>query len=191
MSRPPSATVDELEKYWAYIRTLKDGDELEWSIETNQMPHWEDICSKLLKVNDTIPEAVRNRYVERVRRQRYGHEGVYRIIGLTADHDTEKPATIKRLHGRDTTGTLYIGQAGNLYQRLDQFQRSVRIRFSRGHMAGVWWQQCWLLSEMFPPARLAFATMRTPVGTSEGTEFDLIRAYLNSFGDTPPLNCSF
>ncbi len=54
--------------------------------------------------------------------------GVYRLIGLTAEHDVTALASIDRISGRDQTGTLYIGSAGNLLGRLGRLVRSLRER---------------------------------------------------------------
>lgn len=186
MSRPP-ATVAELERYWEWCRTVKPNDTMEYLenesenyISTYRMPPWEDICSQLYWRREAASGGDFPRF-----------EGVYRLIGL-ADDDPEKPATLTRLHGNDTTGTLYIGQSSNLNRRLNQFLGvPVQYGYGNDHPAFLRWRASWILGERFPPQRLAFDMLRTPDGTAPGIEADLIRAYLNSFGDTPPLNCSF
>src|SRR5437899_7209935 len=89
----------------------------------------------------------------------WGYRGVYRLIGLADDHAISKPATITRLHGQDTTGTLYIGQSSSLHQRLNRLRRSL----SKGaltHSAGVTLQDCLILRDRFPSQRLAVTMLR-------------------------------
>lgn len=179
MSRPPSATVEELEKYWEYRKTVKIGDVLEIYIETERMPPWGDICSELPWMRRGVGTAFRQKV--------HGYSGVYRLVGLTIEGDVGTPAIITRLHGQDTTGTLYIGKAGQLHQRLNQFRRSLIREMS--HEAAYTYRESRIMQEKFP--RLAFAMLETPANMAFGVEQDLIRAYLNSFGDSPPLNCSF
>ena len=49
----------------------------------------------------------------------------YRLFGLTSEGDINAPAILNRVCGQDTTGTLNIGHAGNLNNRLNQLRRSL------------------------------------------------------------------
>ena len=111
-----------------------------------------------------------------------------RLVGLTQVQGWH-PTRIPRLGGEDETGTLYIGEAGWLHERLNQFRRSCHREESHG--AGRMWRDCDLLSVNFPMDKLGVAILGTSVRMHEKIEGDLVRAYLNSFGDTPPLNCSY
>jgi hypothetical protein len=174
-------TVQELRDYWTYIDELKPGQAIERYIETSAMPSWDQICQQLdwdhYKLNDGY-----------FSRKDHGFCGVYILFGL----ETEKrlaPATINRNCGQDQNGTLYIGEAGWLNQRLNQMRRSLRGEDTHG--ASRMWRQSAILNSRFPSNKLGVAILLTRVSMHPWIERDLIRAYLNSFGDTPPLNCSF
>jgi hypothetical protein len=52
------------------------------------------------------------------------------------------------------------------------------------------WRESRVLGSI-PLSNLGIAMLGTSVRMHEFIERDLIRAYFNSFGDTPPLNCSY
>jgi hypothetical protein len=114
-------------------------------------------------------------------RKNHGYCGVYRLIGLAAEGDIAKPVTLNRACGQDTTGTLYIGKSVSLHRRLNQ----LRLR-QPTHNAIHTLQRMPRLQ--FPPGTLAIALYFTEVGMCSWIENDLIQAYINSFGDSPPLN---
>jgi hypothetical protein len=172
-------SVRELEEYWEYRESLKDGDTLERHIGTYEMPPWDEICSELSWHFDKVG---------RFSRKGHGYCGVYRIIGLATDK-AFKPAAISRACGEDVSGTLYVGESRWLNERLNQFRRSLRGEDTHG--ASRLWRQSMTLKSKFPSNQLGIATFFTRVRMHEVIESDLIRAYLDSFGDTPPLNCSF
>jgi hypothetical protein len=87
--------------------------------------------------------------------------------------------------GQDTTGTLNIEHAGNLNNRLNQLRRSL-LGSEKPHGA-YRLKDIPLLEKQFSSNKLAIALLFT--GNSPSlVEGDLIKAYMNSFGDTPPLN---
>lgn len=175
-------SVSELEDYWKYRQNLKNGEIIMRYIETSEMPPWEAICLHL------------NWHIYRVNagyfsRKDVGYVGVYRLVALEVDDAPTRPATIRRVCGEDRSGTLYIGEGGWLNQRLNQLRRSLRSEDTHG--ASRMWRDSAVLKSKFPLNKLRVAVLFTPVGMSGHIEQDLIRAYLNSFGDTPPLNCSY
>jgi hypothetical protein len=87
-------------------------------------------------------------------------------------------ATLNRVYGQDISGTLYIGETGNLSSRLNQLRLS-----THGAIRAL--RRIPLLN--YPSNKLGVALLFTGRDTS-GVERDLIHAYMNSFGDTPPLN---
>jgi hypothetical protein len=175
--------VADLRAYWDYLGTIEEGFEIKQHVLTTKMPPWNDICIELswrwYGVNDGF-----------FRRKHHGYCGVYRLVGLEADGAFSKPAAISRLGGQDRSGTLYIGESGMLNERLNQL-RAALLRGGDTHGAGRMWRDSTLLVSRFPTSRLAIAMLATDPRFGEWIEKDLIRAYLNSFGDSPPLNCSF
>jgi hypothetical protein len=145
-------------------------------IEASRIPPWEDICAELHWERYTVGGAP---FTER----HHGYRGVYRIFGLTTENDPRTPAVINRAFGSDSNGTLYIGKAKFFDLRLNKF------RLSRGHKAADLLRACSFLRTAFPHEKLGVAMFTT--GAADTVERDLISAYLNSFGDTPPLNCSY
>jgi hypothetical protein len=111
--------------------------------------------------------------------------GVYRLIALASKGDLSKPAILNRACGQDTSGTLYIGEASNLSRRLNQLRRSAGHRRERSHGAIGMLR---LIARLdYPAEKLGIALMFTGRDT-RAVERDLLHAYINSFGDTPPLN---
>src|SRR5580704_4065015 len=91
------------------------------------MPAWADLCSEL----DWESHLVDAGYFAK---KHHGFCGVYRLIGLATESEVHKPATLSRACGQDTSGTLYIGEAGSLNSRLNQLRRSL---FSREDSHGA------------------------------------------------------
>lgn len=117
-------SVGELQEYWRYVETLKDGQVLERHVGGSQMPLWDEICYglgwRVYKLDDGYFD-----------RKRFGYCGVYRLIGL-AINEAVSPATIGRACGDDSTGTLYLGESGWLNERLNQMRRSLHGEGTRG-----------------------------------------------------------
>ena len=174
-------SVSKLQDYWRYIEGLKDSVVIEGYIPTSKMPPWDEICSELPWQTYCIDGGP-------FRNKHHGYCGVYRLIGLVTDRPL-KPATISRTCTDDATGTLYIGEAGWLNDRLNQLRRSLHSEDS--HPASRMWKQSPVLRSKFPANKLGVSLFFTSVRMHKLVESDLIRAYLNAFGDTPPLNCSF
>jgi hypothetical protein len=173
-------SVAELQDYWTYYESLPEGSVIDRSVSTSEMPLWFDICKKL---------EWRHFPLGRFRQKKHGFCGVYRLVALQSA-SVWVPARISRLGGEDRSGTLYIGEAGWLHERLGRLHRSCS-KGEGSHGAGKIWRDCNLLRTRFPREKLGVAIVRTSARMHEKIERDLIRAYLNSFGDTPPLNCSY
>jgi hypothetical protein len=174
--RSQQLSVSELQAYWKQVDTLTEG---EWIgvISIYQMPPWTDICQEL----NWHFHQVDGGYFSA---KNHGFCGVYRLIALASEGDLTKPAPLNRVCGQDTTGTLYIGEARDLSQRLNQLRRSADRR-ERSHGAIGMLRQITKLD--YPTEKLGIALLFTSRHT-RGVERDLLHAYINSFGDTPPLN---
>jgi hypothetical protein len=172
-------SVVELEQYWDTFDKLVVGEGLE-TLPLRLLPPWEDICRKL----GWHSYRVQGGYFTK---KDYAHSGVYRLIGLAADDDVTQAATLNRVCGQDPTGTLYIGHAGRLNERLNQLRRTLLSRHENSHGAIGALLSVTELASRFPPNRLAISLLDTGIRPRfvEGT---LIRAYRNTFGDNPPLN---
>lgn len=115
--------------------------------------------------------------------------GVYRLIAL---NEQGNPATLNRMCGGDTTGTLYIGVEGKTFSdrsRLGQLVRSLRSprrRTNQEHQAGYRLRSHPELNSRFPEARVALTWCYCDTPTS--AERALFEVYFASFGDNPPLN---
>ncbi len=175
-------SVRQLQDYWQYVEDLKVGEIRERYIGTRDMPPWEEICRDLCwdlyRVDDGY-----------FSKKDIGHCGVYRLFGLSDDDKVIASAVINRVCGPDSSGTLYIGEFGWLNERLNQLRRSLHREDTHG--ASALWRQSTALRSKFPIEKLGVAVLSTGARTYKMIEEDLVRAYLNSFGDTPPLNCSF
>lgn len=172
-------SVQELEKYWQRIETLnKIGDRIDDPITLCRMPPWNNICFELNWKTRLLEDGCFSK-------KHHGYCGVYRLIGLASEGDLTKPATLNRVCGQDTTGTLYIGEAGFLSDRLNQLRRSL-LSNENSHGAIRRLKRNPLLKSGFPSNKLAIALLFTGLKTGM-VQNDLIEAYINSFGDTPPL----
>jgi hypothetical protein len=171
-------SVYELKKYWKTADALAEGDSMD-VIPLCYMPPWNNLCSEL---GWRLHRAAGGYFSKK----HHGHCGVYRLIGLAAEGDLKRPATLNRVCGQDTTGTLYIGESGSLNTRLNQLRRTLKSR-EASHNAISMLRSIPLLKLKFSPNKLAIALLFTGRNT-RFVESNLIEAYMNSFGDTPPLN---
>ena len=169
-------SVGLLKEYWKKFDTLTV-DEAMLSLSISQMPPWTDLCSGLRWETHSITSGS---FSEKY----HGRGGVYRLIALAPAGDSIGPAILNRVCGQDATGTLYIGEAGTLSARLNQVRRS--FRRERSHGAINMLRKIPVLN--YPPNRLAVALCFTSAQSRKLVEEHLIYAYINSFGEMPPLN---
>lgn len=175
--RPQQLTVSQLNAHWRTLDAAPAGSEFS-RLGIWQMPPWKDLCSELgwefhLPDSDYFGE------------KHHGYCGVYRLIALASEDDA-RPATLNRVAGQDASGTLYIGQSSVLSRRLNELLRSGwGHRNEDSHGAISMLKQIPLLNYL--PKKVGISLLFT-VRDSCMVEGDLIRAYMNSFGDTPPLN---
>jgi hypothetical protein len=171
-------SVSMLKEHWERAHALTVG-EIIGVIPICQMPPWSNLCSEL-------PWEIYSIEGGSFSAKDHGFCGVYRLIALAVEGDPTNPAVLNRVCGQDATGTLYIGQAKSLSGRLNQLRRSARShRPESSHGAISMLRQIPILN--FPLDNLAVALLFTG-GATTCVESDLIHAYMNSFGDTPPLN---
>lgn len=172
-------SVSMLKDHWKRFDALAVGESIVM-ISISQMPPWNDLCSELSWETHAIDDD------SHFSAKNHGFWGVYRLIALASEGDLTKPAVLNRVCGQDTTGTLYIGEATSLSNRLNQLRRSARShRPERSHGAVSMLRQIPILD--FPLNKLGVALLFTGRHTT-CVERDLIHAYMNSFGDSPPLN---
>ena len=172
----------ELQEYWQAFDELKPGTAMDRAYGTREMPPWQELCYELdWDLYWVEGSSFSKRY--------HGYCGVYRLVALANTEGDPKPAQLDRVCGSDPTGTLYIGEAGGLSERLNQMRRSFGREDSHG--ASSFWRQSSALRARFPLTKLGIALLYTGTKVRQMVERDLVRAYLNSFGDTPPLNCSY
>lgn len=170
--------VQALQEHWRRSHALVVGESIS-VIPIHMMPPWDAVCTEL---NWSLYHVSGGYFSAR----HHGFCGVYRLIALEVAGDLQRPAKLNRLCGQDPTGTLYIGEASNLSSRLNQLRRSARkYRSERSHGAISMLRQITRLD--YPEEKLGVALMFTGRHT-RSIERDLLNAYINSFGDTPPLN---
>ena len=174
------ADVRELENYWNRVEQKKSiaGAMIDY-FPLERMPPWDEICRKLdweLHLVDGDP----------FREKDHGYCGVYRLIALASEGNVNKPATLSRVAGQDTRGTLYIGESAFLHRQLNELRRSFGSEYA--HNAIDMLLSIPLLKSKYPSNKLGLALLPTGINMNKHVEKDLIRAYMNSFGDTPPLN---
>jgi hypothetical protein len=171
-------SVGMLKEYWEKIDALAEGEAL-FSLSIFEMPPWNNLCSELSWEFHKIDSGYFSA-------KNHGFCGVYRLIALASEGDTTKPAVLNRVCGQDTTGTLYIGEAKSLSNRLNQLRRSARSWRPEGSHGAI--SMLGRISVLdFPLNKLGVALLFTMPHTKM-VERHLIHAYMNSFGDAPPLN---
>ena len=175
---PKRKSVQDLLNVWNHNeKTSLTGAGLQY-LSIREMPSWDMICFFMPWKRYLLGSG----YFDK---ERFGYTGVYRLIALEVKDDITKPATLNRVCGQDMSGTLYIGEAIDLSRRLNQLRRTAEGRRERSHGAVIMLRQITALD--YPPAKLGIALMFTGYRTKD-IERDLICAYMNTFGDTPPLN---
>ena len=171
-------SVRDLRKHWEDGDKLEEGESMV-GVPLSLLPPWTDLCSKLSWKLCLVD----NRDFTK---KQYGHCGVYRLVALGPEGDFAKPLTLNRVCGQDITGTLYIGRAAWLNERLNGLRRSLRVhRPEYSHRAAHMLRSIPSLNAL--AGKLAVALLFTGKET-RSVEINLIEAYMNSFGDTPPLN---
>ena len=111
--------------------------------------------------------------------------GVFRLIGIDSDSGDRNPVVIDRTCGRDTSGTLYIGEGSPLDREIGNVIKS--LVGSGRHNAGVRLRANAKLTDRFRPGRLAISWCLVEAPAC-GSEDRLMRAYADEFGELPPLN---
>ena len=174
-------TVDDLRRKWEADVTIEN-------IPTQRMPPWDAVCFDLSWKPDCCPILG-----SRFKKLRFDYPGVYRLIGCASRETIKRnqrfrvvfPTVINRACGQDTNGTLYIGCGRPLSSRLNALRRSLH-RGSAEHGAPETLRYYSRLNQIFPPDKLAIAVFQC--FNCKYAESDLLDAYINSFGEIPPLN---
>jgi hypothetical protein len=179
MDAPARLSVSQLNEYWDGVASLK-GEETMRALHSRQMPPWEDICGQL---NWRLHRLDQGYFSEK----HHGFCGVYRLTAYENETDFFEPTTLNRLCAPDPTGTLYVGHASQLHTRLNQLRRSFdEYKYERSHGVPYALRALpWIRT--IPVSRLGVAVLFTNRLTRM-VERDLIRAYMNTYGDAPPLN---
>lgn len=172
---PPRFSASQLEQYWSDAAAQPKGTSIR-RISLSEMPPWSEICSGL-------PWRSRRAEAGFLTDKKHGFRGVYRLFAFSSD--ITRPAVFNRLCGQDATGTLYIGKANSLSNRLNQARRSAGSRREGSHAAAGRWAR--IASGNFPSHKLGIAFLFTRC-QPRLAEVTLIDAYINSFGEMPPLN---
>jgi len=108
--------------------------------------------------------------------------GAY-VVGLRLGGGRQ--LVVPRLLGNDEQGALDIGESGDLLARITSLQGCASGRHARGHMAG--WRYRYLrLADKLPVGDLVVAWRLGQ--DSYLLEAETMVAYVNAFGELPPLN---
>ena len=95
---------------------------------------------------------------------------------------------LHRAHGIDDYGILTIGKTSSLRSRLQSFWRCANKKDAQGHMAG-WRFAYYNLGAKFPVENLLMQWSECEDEPSaKRAEAELLRLYIDSHGEQPPLN---
>lgn len=118
-----------------------------------------------------------------IQRDHHYNGGVYKLFCM---HGVEKKP-INRLLGTDKDGILYIGQTQCFLSRVIDLKKSITPGYeSQNHDAGNRYKANPKIAEMFPYDELYVELLAT--NYPEKCEKKEINAYINRFGELPPLN---
>lgn len=110
--------------------------------------------------------------------------GVYRLVALNG-HGSMTPLVCKRLCGDDESGTLYIGQSSYLHGRVSLLVRST----NPASPVQAYRKLPEILMRTFPVECLAVTWQRSGnTDLARSKEGNLLRNYVATFGELPPLN---
>lgn len=110
--------------------------------------------------------------------------GAYVLSAQSALGGSE-PIRLNRMLGTDEWAVLDIGESANLAGRIKQLARCTSNASARGHMAG--WRYAYLrLAEKLPPHDLLVSWRADR--ECYRLEAETMAAYVNAFGELPPLN---
>jgi hypothetical protein len=172
-------TVSQLRAYWRLRHEAEVGARHR-TLYFSEMPLWDEVCEALDWESHLPTDG-------HFGKKEYGYWGVYRLIALTEDRSETRPAALNRIAGTDTTGTLYIGESTELSARLNGIRRS-----GWGHRNEDSHDAIKMLSQLsclnYLPDKIGIVLHFTDVRDTELVERHLIWSYMNTFGDTPPLN---
>ena len=98
------------------------------------------------------------------------------------------PVSIGRIAGIDDSGLLYIGctYKQNLRQRLENFIRSKNFERTNNHSGGNKISERQVLQKFFKTGEILFSTVSAK--DPQHKERDEIHAYVQIYGEKPPLN---
>ena len=170
-------TAFEISEYWSRVGKLVEGEVI-GAPSMHHLPPWYELCSEL----EWTYHKVGGGYFSN---ENFGFRGVYRIVALASEEDLWQPAILNRVCGHDATGTLYIGEAGNISARLNQLRRTAQNRRERSHGAMQMLRSITRLK--YPVDKLGVAILFTRC-FPRIVERHLLESYIISFGDMPPLN---
>jgi hypothetical protein len=99
MTKGTRVSAWDLLELWERNDKASAGDQL-GLFQIYQMPPWDQICRVM---------SWQYYLVERgsFGKKNFGFRGVYRLIAPETEGDISKPATLNRMCGQDTSGTLY------------------------------------------------------------------------------------
>jgi predicted GIY-YIG superfamily endonuclease len=113
--------------------------------------------------------------------------GVYRLIALDASMPGIVPASLDRVCGIDSTGTLYIGVTKSLRRRLASLVSRNRTNdplSGSGHQ----FMNAKLARRFAPRLRAISWQKLDSAEAAHRREAELLRAYKARFGELPPMN---
>lgn len=109
--------------------------------------------------------------------------GIYRLFAVK----NNEPCPIPRVLEVDTSGTLYIGKADRFLNRVIDLKKSILPSYrGQSHDAGKRYKKLAPLQEKFPVDELMIQLTR--VDNPLEVERQELQAYINTFGEVPPLN---
>lgn len=111
--------------------------------------------------------------------------GVYKLFSSSAE--SGEAVSIPRLLGEDREGILYIGMAASFLDRVIELKKSIAPGYaSRAHECGARFKDHPFISQHFPYEKL-FVTL-IAADDPKLAEREALQAYLEQFGELPPLN---
>jgi hypothetical protein len=109
--------------------------------------------------------------------------GVYKIIAI----NNGKLKPVNRFLGTDISGVLYIGEAISFLDRVINLKKSISPDYTgAAHICGRRYKSNPNIAKQFP-FEMLFVDL-IPSESPEELEKKLLKEYLDTFGEVPPLN---
>ncbi len=137
-----------------------------------------------MKIRNSSYRLSDKRFWEKIQAQYGDGGGTYELYCMLPKTNI---VPVHRMLKTDKSGTLYIGRATSFIDRVIELRKSLSPNhISSNHACGIRYKSSESLQEKYPYEHLYIELHGTKMGVE--LEREKLNAYLNEFGELPPLN---